>query len=473
MISHRLTAALAGVALIALALPAGAQTQPTIAPGAEVAEGALRFADLDRDGRLSPYEDWRLSAEVRAHDLVGRMTLEERAGALVHATASTTGQPATGYDVEKARALISGKGVNSLITRFSGPADEQAEANNGLQTLARETRLGIPLTISSDPRNHFQFTLGASVLPGAFSKWPEALGLAAIGDADLVRAFGDVARQEYRAVGIQMALSPQADLPTEPRWPRQNGTFGDDPELAHDLVQAYVEGFQAGDGGLNPDSVITIVKHWVGYSAAVDGWDGHNHYGRFVRISDAEFAAHVRPFEGAFAAHAAGVMPSYTIIQDLMLDDRPLEPVGGGYSVELLQGQLRDRFGFQGMVLSDWGITADCNQACLTGSPDQQPADISTAWGVEDLTVAQRFAKGLNAGLDQFGGTEASERLVEAVRSGLVTEERINASVVRVMTPKFQLGLFENPSSIPRPRRPSSDPRTSSARPKPPSNGRW
>ena len=286
------------------------QVQPVLGAGAVVVDGAARFADLNRDGLLSPYEDWRLAPELRTADLIARMTLEERAGALVHATAPTLGQPATGYDLVRARALIQGKGVNSMITRYSGPADHLAAANNGLQELAREGRLGIPLTISSDPRNHFQFTLGASVEPGSFSKWPEALGLAAIGDADLVRTFGDVARQEYRAVGIQMALSPQADLSTEPRWPRQNGTFGDDPELAHDLVQAYVEGFQNGNDGLNHDSVITIVKHWVGYSAAIDGWDGHNHYGRFVRIGEREFPAHVRPFEGSFAAHTGGVMPS-------------------------------------------------------------------------------------------------------------------------------------------------------------------
>jgi len=148
-----------------------------------------------------------------------------------------------------------------------------ATENNRIQALAESTRLGVPATISTDSRNHFRYVQDASVQPGAFSRWPETTGLAAIGDPALVRRFADIARQEHIAVGIRETLSPQADLATEPRWARINGTFGEDADLARRLVKAYIEGSQNGGDGLNPGSVITVVKHRVGYGAQKDGWD--------------------------------------------------------------------------------------------------------------------------------------------------------------------------------------------------------
>src|SRR5262249_11321222 len=185
------------------------------------------------NGKLDPYEDWRLTPEVRARDLVSRLTLEEKAGLMMHGTARSVGPMGmvgigTQYDLAGVAGLLRDKHVNSIITRLGGDPASLAEANNSLQAIAEATRLGIPLTISSDPRNHFQYVIGASARSG-FSQWPETLGFAAIGDTALMRAFGDIARQEYRAVGIQMTLSPQADIATEPRWSRINGTFGEDP----------------------------------------------------------------------------------------------------------------------------------------------------------------------------------------------------------------------------------------------------
>src|SRR3712207_4307749 len=117
-----------------------------------------------------------------------------------------------------------------------------------------------------------------------------------------MRGFGDVARQEYRAVGMRMALSPQADLATEPRWSRSNGTFGEDADLAGRMVRAYVEGFQHGASGPDTGAVLTVVKHWVGYGAAKEGWDSHSWYGRYATLGPNDLAYHVRPFLGAFAA---------------------------------------------------------------------------------------------------------------------------------------------------------------------------
>jgi beta-glucosidase len=448
------------VLLLAAPAVAAAQGTPTVpqpALGSRAApileRDGLRFRDLNRSGELDPYEDWRRSPEARARDLVARMTLEEKAGAMVHGTARAAG-PAGGfggggrYDLEATGALVRDRGVTHLITRLGGDPRTLAEENDRLQEAAEGGRLGIPLTLSTDPRNHFQYVAGASVRSDGFSQWPEPLGFAAVRDPALVRRFADAARREYRAVGIHEALSPQADLATEPRWSRINGTFGEDAELARSLVRAYVEGFQHGADGVDSVGVATVVKHWVGYGAAKEGFDSHNRYGRFASFPDGDLSYHVTPFLGAFDAHVAGVMPTYSILQGATLDGRPVEQVGAGYNRQLLTDLLRGRHGFQGVVLTDWGITNDCSEACREGVPaGQRPsfADVAMPWGVEELPKLDRFVKAVNAGVDQFGGTEDSPVLVEAVRAGKLTEARLDESVQRLMVQKFRLGLFENP----------------------------
>jgi len=413
----------------------------------------LRFKDLNRSGAVDPYEDWRLTPDARARDLVGRMTLEEKAGTMMHGTARGAGPRAmagvgTSYDTAANRALIDGTKVTSMITRLGGQPSALAAQNNLLQEIAERTRLGIPVTISTDPRHHFQYVLGASVADGQFSQWPETLGFAALGDTALMRRFGDVARQEYRAVGIHMALSPQADLATEPRWSRINGTFGEDADLAGRMVGAYVAGFQHGTRGVDSVGVQTVVKHWVGYGAAKEGFDSHNYYGRFASFPGGNFAYHVRPFVPAFAAHVAGVMPTYSILEGAAWDGKPIEPVGAGFNRQLLTDGLRGRYGFRGIVLTDWAVTNDCNDRCRGGAPTgERPsfADLGMPWGVEDRPMRARFVQAVKAGVDQFGGTERADVLIDAVRGGDLTEARLDSSVQRVVAGKFALGLFENP----------------------------
>ena len=412
-------------------------------------QDGLRFRDLNRNGFLDAYEDYRLSPEQRARDLMGRMTLEEKAGAMMHGTARSGGPMGFAgmggeYDTPAIRRLIDSAKVTSMITRLGGgggnPASLAAQ-NNALQAIAEGTRLGIPVTISTDPRHHFQYVPGASSQTNGFSQWPEPLGFAAIGDTAVVRRFGDIARQEYRAVGIHMALSPQADLATEPRWGRITGTFGEDAALAERLVRAYVAGFQHGGDGLDTGSVITVVKHWVGYGAAKDGFDSHNYYGRFATFPGRNLEYHIRPFLGAFAAHVGGVMPTYSILEGF-------EPVGAGFNRQLLTDMLRGRYGFRGIVLTDWAITSDCPERCRNGAPaGERPtfADLGMPWGVENLSMRERFVKAVQAGVDQFGGTERADLLVEAVRAGELSEARLDSSVVRILTQKFALGLFEHP----------------------------
>lgn len=409
-------------------------------------EDGYQFKDLNRDNELNPYEDWRLPAADRASDLVSRMTLQEKAGMLLHGSMSVFGDD--DYDMEHARRLILDNQIGSVITRLASRAELLAAGNNKLQALAEQRRLGIPLSISTDPRNHFNYLAGASISAGSFSQWPEALGLAAIGDPELVRQFANIARQEYRAVGIVQALSPMADLATEPRWPRVAGTFGEDAELAKVLVGAYVEGFQNGDQGLGPDSVAAVVKHWVGYGAAKDGHDSHSYFGRFAAFPGNNFDYHMTPFEAAFDADVSGVMPTYSILENLVHEGESLEQVGAGFNRYLLTDLLRGRYGFEGVVLSDWAITLDCDPICVNGEVDGQIQDrnhMSTAWGVIELTQQQRYEKALYAGIDQFGGVEDPQSLIEAVTSGLVAESRLNESAHRILVQKFQLGVFENP----------------------------
>jgi beta-glucosidase len=422
----------------------GESSQPTI-----IIDG-LAFRDLDHDGVLAPYEDHRLPTDVRVEDLLGRMTIAEKVGLLMHGTAPAVGPMGSigvgsGYDLETLQDLIGTAHVNSMISRLSLPAERLAAENNAIQTIAAGTRLGIPVTVSTDPRSHFTTVVGASVAPTGFSQWPETLGLAAIGDSGLVERFADIVRQEYRAVGMHMALSPQADLATAPLWPRTEGTFGEDPALVRAMVGAYVRGIQGGSSGLSSNGVAAIVKHWVGYGASRDGFDGHNYYGRFSAFPGGRFQDHVDAFLDAFAAGVVGVMPTYNILNDVEVDGEPLEQVGAGYSHQLLEGLLRKTHGFRGLVLSDWSITKDMSESCRTGNPPQTPDLIAMPWGVEDLTKSERFAKAMLAGMDQFGGVNDPSSLMEAVERGAVSEARIDQSVRRVLAIKFDLGLFENP----------------------------
>ncbi len=411
----------------------------------------LEFRDLDHDGVLAPYEDWRLTPRERANDLIGRMTLAEKVGLMLHGTLPST-DPVLGrvghgdeYNFDAAGSLVCEAHVSSLITRLSPSPMAFVEQNNALQSLAAAGRFGIPLSISSDPRHHVQATLGAGVAPTGFSQWPPTLGLAAIGERELVCRFGEVVRTEYRAVGIHVALSPMADLATSPRWPRTDGTFGSHPGLVRLLVGAYIEGLQGGVAGVGVDGVAAVVKHWVGYGASRDGFDGHSYYGRYSSFPGGAFDDHVEGFLDAFRFGVAGVMPTYNILADVAIDGAPLEQVGAGFNSQLLQGLLRDRYGFGGLVVSDWAIMNDLSDSGRTGVPAQGPADIAMPWGVEGLSRIERVAKGVNAGLDQIGGENDPSSLLAAVEQALVSEQRIDESARRVLLQKFAMGLFEDP----------------------------
>lgn len=384
-----------------------------------------------------PWLDASLAVDERVELLLAAMTVQEKAG-LFFQTMITMGQDGELAEADPVFGLPSNreyvleKGMTHFNLLGVAPtAGAIARWHNKLQELAASTRLGIPVTISTDPRHSFTENPGAAMLAGPFSQWPDALGLAATRDAALVERFGDIARQEYTAVGIRVALHPQVDLATEPRWSRALQTFGEDAELSGELGAAYIRGFQNGES-FGPGAVAAMVKHFPGGGPQKDGEDPHFAYGREQVYPGGQFELHLKPFEAAFEAGVRQVMPYYG-----MPVGTEHEEVGFGFNKSVLTGLLRERYGFDGIVCTDWGLV---NDAAIFGQPF--PA---RAWGVEHLTPAERVEKILDAGADQFGGESCPELLVELVAQGRVTEERLDVSARRLLREKFLLGLFEDP----------------------------
>ncbi len=383
-----------------------------------------------------PYRNASLPLEQRVADLLSRMTLEEKAGLMFQdMVAPGPGGELAGanpaFGAGSTRDAVVGKHMNHFNLLGSvQDVRETATWHNRLQECAAATRLGIPVTLSTDPRNHFSDNPGTAATAGAFSQWPETLGLAALRSPELVERFADVARQEYLAVGIRAALHPQVDLATEPRWARVVATFGEDADLTSELVAAYVRGFQG--ERIGPDSVSTMTKHFPGGGPQKDGEDPHFTYGKEQVYPAGMFEHHLQPFVAAIAAGTSQIMPYYG-----MPVGTEHEEVGFGFNKSVVTGLLRERLGFDGIVCTDWGLLTD---AVILGQ--DMPA---RAWGVEHLSPLERAEKVLLAGCDQFGGESRPELVVELVRTGRVSEERIDVSVRRLLREKFRLGLFENP----------------------------
>jgi beta-glucosidase-like glycosyl hydrolase len=398
------------------------------------------YRDLNGNGRMDPYEDPTRSVEERVEDLLGRMSLPEKVG-LMFQTVIEAGPDGRVLEEPGAisKSATSEVVLGKHLTHFNVHAltDPRAAArwHNAVQAIAEQSPHGIPVTISSDPRHAFIENAGASFAAGAFSQWPETLGLAALRDARLVREFADIARQEYRAVGIRAALHPTLDLATEPRWARQSGTFGQDPDLVAELAVAYLLGFQGED--LGPDAVACTSKHFPGGGPQKDGEDAHFPYGREQVYPGGRFDDHLRPFLPVLEAGTAAVMPYYGMPVGLALDGEPVEEVGFGYNRQVVTGLLRERLGYDGVVVTDWELVMDNHVG------DQVlPA---RSWGVEHLDPHERVERVLDAGADQFGGEECVDVLLDLVKEGRVAEGRIDVSARRLLAVKFRLGLFDDP----------------------------
>jgi beta-glucosidase len=416
---------------------------------------SLSFKDLNKNGKLDKYEDWRLPQETRINDLISQMTIEEKIGFMIISTTRLAGdyafQPnapkgeiSSGFNEEDLMQPINmftrkplpvptmsaagtTKGVMTynlrhFILRANTNAKILADWSNNLQALCETSRLGIPAIIASNPRNHVTIdaSIGLSVGTTVFSRWPGELGMAAMRDLKLTREFAEIAAKEWSAVGLRKGYMYMADLSTEPRWQRIEGTFGEDADLASNMIREIVLGFQGTKLGKN--SVAMTTKHFPGGGPQVGGQDSHFDWGKNAHYPGGMFDYHVKPFIAAINAGTSSIMPYYSAPKD-----KSMEEVGFSYNKAIIQDLLRKKLGFKGIINSD------------TGPIDMMP------WGVENLTILQRYQKAIDAGVDIFSGGADPALLLETVKTGLVSETRINESIARLLKEKFDLGLFENP----------------------------
>ncbi len=400
--------------------------------------GPQKFRDLNKNGKMDVYEDKTQPIEKRIDDLLRQMTLDEKAGlmfingARINDDGSIEDKPASGMFAfaPNALKLIREKKMNHFNFWAVPSVQALAKWYNLMQKYAEDsTRLGIPITIASDPRNHFSNQIFAMSAIN-FSQWCEPLGLAAIGDEKLTRQFADISRQEYMAVGIRESLHPQVDLATEPRWPRIAGTFGEDANLSAKMTKAYILGYQGET--LGPNSVATMTKHFSGGGPQKEGLDPHFPFQKGQVYPGKNFNYHLIPFEAAFEVHTAAIMPYYGVPVGQSAED-----VGFSFNKDMITGLLRNKYHFDGVVCTDWGLITDTHLG-----PVVWPA---RAWGVENLSEEDRVKKVIDAGVDQFGGENCPEHVIRLVKEGKLAEARIDESARRLLRQKFQLGLFDDP----------------------------
>ena len=409
-------------------------------------EDGYAFKDLNRNDSLDAYEDWRLTPQERAADLASKLSREEIAGLMLYSSHQAVPSAELTEDQKKFLSKDHLRAV--LITSVESPRTA-AQWNNRMQAFIEGLDHGIPANTSSDPRHEAKATTEYNAGAGGhISQWPTSLGLAATFDPQLVYRFGEIASEEYRALGIATALSPQVDIATDPRWTRFSGTFGEDPLLATEMARAYCDAFQTTPDtrGWGMRSVNAMVKHWYGYGAQEGGRDSHFASGKYAVYPGNNLAEHKLSFiDGAFKLEggtemASAVMPIYSILWN---QDPSGENVGGSYSQWLIQKQLREEAKFEGVVCTDWGITKDMKvlDSPMGGKP----------WGVESLTEAERHYKILQAGVDQYGGNNEIGPVLAAydmwakAQGEKSARQRFEQSARRLLLNVFRVGLFEHP----------------------------
>lgn len=454
---HTNIARILSLALVSFATFAQSPLQPKLGnQGVQIIKSqGYEFKDLNKNGKLDQYEDWRLPNETRVKDLISQMTLEEKIGFMLISTTRMEGDYAFQANAPKAEIksgfneedlvqninmfskkplpvpVMSAVGTTKAVTQYNlrhfilranTSAKNIAEWSNNLQRLCESSRLGIPAIVASNPRNHITVdaSLGLSVGTTIFSKWPGELGLAAMRDLELTREFADIARQEWAAVGLRKGYMYMADLATEPRWQRVEGTFGENADLAASMIREIILGFQKNK--LGSSSVALTTKHFPGGGPQVDGQDPHFVWGQDQHYPGKMFEYHLKPFHAAIDAGTSSIMPYYAKPVNTQYD-----AVAFAYNKAIINDLLRVKMGFKGIINSD------------TGPIEMMP------WGVENLTILERYQKAIDCGVDLFSGTGDPTLLLETVKKGMVSESRINQSIERLLAEKFELGLFENP----------------------------
>ena len=436
-----------------------------------IEKDGLYFKDLARTGELLPYEDWRLSDWERAVDLASRLSLEEIAGLMLYSPHQAVPPMAFGpfggtYDgkqyaeanvpahtlSDQQKSFLKDEHIRHILLTRVENATTSAKWNNELQKRAEALPFGIPVNISSDPRNGARGGADAEFKnAGAdVSKWPEGVGFAACFDPEVVRQFAEDASREYRALGISTALGPQIDLCTEPRWMRFIDTLGEEVEKTKAMVKAYCDGMQTTKGepgGWGKESVNTMVKHWPGGGSGEGGRDAHYPFGAYAVYPTNNQAEHLKPFtEAAFkldgpTKFASAVMPYYTVSWDY--SPKTNERVGNSYNEYIIKDLLRGEYEFSGVVCTDWGITAD--------PLPEMDSFSSRCFNLEHITEAERHLIAIMNGVDQFGGNSKKAPIEEAYKIGCekygeeVMKHKLTLSAARLLRNIFHCGLFEDP----------------------------
>ena len=426
------------------------------------------FKDLNRNGKLDIYEDWRRSSKERAEDLAAQLTLDEIAGLMIYSSSLSiphtsssrkityNGKPFPEAQVsasdltDQQRVMITEDKIRHVLIKNVRSPYIAAEWNNKLQALCEATDHGIPANNSSDPRHGLISDEEYASGGGKISVWPGLLGMAATFDPAVARSFGEVASTEYRHLGMATALSPQIDLSTDPRWRRVMATFGEGSKLATDIARAYTDGFQTStgdaalEGAWGMNSVNAMAKHWPGGGTGEAGRDAHFAFGKYAIYPGNNFEEHLLPFtEGAFKLEggtgmASAIMPYYTISYN---QDPSGANVANGYSKYIIHDLLREKYKYEGVVCTDWGIVNEYKSIYYnTGKP----------WGLEQMPVAERYLTVLMVGVDQFGGVDTKKHIIEAYELGAkqmgeeTIRKRFEQSAVRLLMNIFRTGLFEN-----------------------------
>ncbi|WP_107055863.1 glycoside hydrolase family 3 N-terminal domain-containing protein [Streptomyces griseus] len=380
-----------------------------------------------------PYRDPAAPLPARVADLLSRMTLREKVGQLnqrMYGWDAYRRTPDGGFELTEALYAETDRfeGLGALyglmradawsgVDHGSGPgARDGAELADLVQRhVVERSRLGIPaLFVEEVPHGHM--ALDGTVLP-------VNLAVGAGWDPALYERAAAHAAAELRARGGHVALVSALDMSRDPRWGRTEECFGEDPYLAARLTEALVHGMQGEPGEhFAPDKAPVVLKHFAGQGATVGGRNSAESELGPRELHD----IHLPAARAGVRAGAAAVMAAYNEVDGV--------PCCGNRA--LLDGLLRGRWGFEGLVMAD-GLAVD-RLARITG--DQVSAG----------------ALALNAGVDLSLWDEGFTHLEEAVERGLVSEETVDAAVARVLRLKFRLGLFERPHG-PHPKPPSAE----------------
>ncbi len=440
-----------------------------VTTAAIIEKDGFAFKDLAGTGELLPYEDWRLSSEERARDLAARLDAKAIAGLTLFSShqqvpagefgrfSGTYGgkkfseSDAKPYDLsDQQKQFIPEDGIRTVLVTDVAGIETLARWNNNLQSLAESSPFGIPVSTSSDPRHGTRNPTGRqSGEVVTTSKWPQGLGLAATFRPEVVKEHAEIVAKEYRAMGITSALSPQIDLGSDPRWMRTRDTFGAHVKMSQDMARAYCDGIQTTEGskdGWGTDSVNAMAKHWPGGGTGEGGRDAHYAYGKYAVYPGHNFDMHMSVFtEGAFkldgpTGMCGAIMPYYTISTGI----DPDENVGNAYSHYIIHDLLREKYHFDGIVCTDWGVTQH-----ETG--EKVSAFAHAAHGVETMERPARILKAIMNGVDQFGGDNEVGPVMAAYNLGVekygeeVMKKRFEETAYRILLPLFRTGLFENP----------------------------